>query len=29
MLQNLIIIVTGTALIFAFGYIHSLITKKK
>jgi hypothetical protein len=29
MIQDLLIIVLGTAFIFAFGFIYSLITKKK
>jgi hypothetical protein len=29
MIQNLLIIVIGTALVFAFGFIYSLITEKK
>lgn len=29
MIQDLLIIVLGTALIFAFGFIYSLITEKK
>jgi hypothetical protein len=29
MIQDLLIIALGTAFIFAFGFIYSLITKKK
>jgi hypothetical protein len=29
MLQDLLIIAIGTALVFAFGFIYSLITEKK
>jgi hypothetical protein len=29
MIQDLIIIALGTALVFAFGFIYSLITEKK
>jgi hypothetical protein len=29
MIQDLLIIAIGTALIFAFGFIYSLITEKK
>jgi hypothetical protein len=29
MIQDLLIIALGTALIFAFGFIYSLITEKK
>jgi hypothetical protein len=29
MLQDLLIIALGTALVFAFGFIYSLLTKKK
>jgi len=29
MIQDLIIIAIGTALVFAFGYIYTLLTEKK
>jgi hypothetical protein len=29
MIQDLLIIALGTALVFAFGFIYSLITEKK